>query len=439
MISAMSATEALPSRAINKAMLRLIPLIVCLYVLNYLDRVNVSFAKLTMNAELGFSEAVYGVGAGVFFVGYFLFEVPSNLVLERVGARVWLARIMISWGLISSAMMFVRGPISFYILRFLLGAAEAGFAPGVLLYLTYWFPLREQARAVAWFLTSTAVAGLIGSPLAGLLLKLDGCTFAGHALAGWQWLFLIEGVPSVLGGLVVLLFLTDRPSQAAWLSPAERDWLTSHIEAERRQRRSLGHTSLWAGMVNRRVWLLNITYCAIMFGFQGMNYWLATIIKQITGAKDNLHVGLITAIPFGVAVVAMVLVGRHSDRTGERHGHVAGCCLIGALGLIACAMTDSPVPAIVCLSIAAAGIWSTLGPFWALPPLFLSGTAAAAGIALINSIGNLGGGFLGPALMGVLEKETCSYHAGVLTAGGAMLIAGGLSLLLRPARRGRER
>lgn len=419
------------SRTVAKVMLRLIPFIVLLYLFNYLDRVNVSFAKLTMNHDLGFSETVYGFGAGIFFVSYFIFEIPSNLIMERVGARLWLARIMISWGLISSAMMLVKGPLSFYVLRFLLGAAEAGFAPGILLYLTYWVPVRQQARAVAWFLTSTALAGLLGSPLAGLLLRLDGVSLAGHPLAGWQWLFLLEGIPSVLGGVAALLLLVDRPERASWLKPAEREWLSRHLEAERMQRCAHGHTSLFAGLTNGRVWLLNITYCAIMFGFQGINYWLATIVKQVTGLQDNFRVGLLTAIPFLAAVIAMVIVGNHSDRTGERRWHVALCAIIGAAGLLGCVFTDSAVVAIASLSLAAAGIWATLGPFWALPPAFLSGTAAAAGIAMINSIGNLGGGFLGPNLMGILKDRTHSYKPGLVADAGAMLIAGGLTLLIR--------
>jgi ACS family tartrate transporter-like MFS transporter len=419
------------SRTVAKVMLRLIPFIVLLYLFNYLDRVNVSFAKLTMNDDLGLSETAYGLGASTFFISYFMFEVPSNLIMQRVGARLWLARIMISWGIISSAMMFVRGPMSFCVLRFLLGAAEAGFAPGILLYLTYWLPVRHQARAVAWFLTSTALSGLLGSPLAGLLLRLNGVPLAGHPLAGWQWLFLLEGIPSVLGGIAALLLLTDRPESASWLKPPEREWLSDRLEAERRERQSHGHTSLFAGLTNRRVWLLNITYCALMFGFQGFNYWAATIVKQATGLEDNLQVGLLTAIPFLAAVVAMVIVGRHSDRTNERRWHVAVCATVGAGGLLGCAAADSPVVAVALLSLAAAGIWSTLGPFWALPPLFLSGTAAAAGIALINSIGNLGGGFLGPSLMGILKDRTHSYGPGLLADAAALLMAACLTLLLR--------
>lgn len=419
------------ARTVRKVLARLIPFIIILYVFNYLDRVNVSFAKLTMNADLGFSESVYGWGAGIFFVAYFVFEVPSNLILQRIGARLWLARIMITWGLISSAMMFIRGPYSFYVLRFLLGAAEAGFAPGILLYLTLWLPLRHQAKAVAWFLTATAISGLVGSPLAGLLLRLDGATLVGKPLAGWQWLFLLEGIPSVLGGIAILWLLPDRHEQARWLNPEQRRWLSREIESERRQRESLGHTSLGTAFTNPTVWLLNVTYCTIMFAFQGMNYWLATVVKQVTGLRDNLHVGLLTAIPFAAAMAAMVIVGRHSDRTGRRCRHVAVCCLVGATGLVLCALTRSPVPAIAGLCVAAGGIWSILGPFWALPPTFLGGTAAAAGIAMINSMGNLGGGFLGPYVMGAMQDRTTSYQSGLLLMAASLVLAAALTLLMK--------
>ncbi|HOW69856.1 MAG TPA: MFS transporter [Phycisphaerae bacterium] len=423
--------SAIESRTVAKVLLRLIPCIVVLYVFNYLDRVNVSFAKLTMNDDLGFSETVYGIGSGIFFVSYFLFEVPSNLIMQRVGARIWLARIMISWGIISSAMLFVRGPTSFYTLRFLLGAAEAGFAPGILLYLTYWLPLRHQAKAVAWFLTATALSGMIGSPLAGALLRLDGAHCFGHPLAGWQWLFLLEGIPSVLGGFAIYFLLTNRPQEARWLSPEEQQWLTGRIEADRLQRECHGHTSLAAGLTLPAVWLFSLIYGTMMFGFQGINFWLATIVKQVTGLADNLYVGLLCAIPFTAAMIAMVLLGRHSDRTGERRGHAAVCCAVGALGLLLCALSDSPVWAIACLALAAAGIWSSLGPFWALPPLFLTGSAAAAGLALINSIGNLGGGFLGQYAMGALKDYTKTYKPGLLVVSISLALAAGLILSLR--------
>jgi len=427
----LAADSDFETRTINRVMARLIPFIVFLYLFNYLDRVNVSFAKLTMCKALGFSETVYGFGAGVFFVAYFLFEVPSNLVMQRVGARLWMARIMISWGVISSLMMFVKGPVSFYALRFLLGMAEAGFAPGILLYLTYWIPVRQQARAVAWFLTSTALSGVVGSPLAGLLLRLDGTALLGHPLAGWQWLFFLEGIPSVLAGFTVLLWLTDRPEQARWLAPAQREWLTRRMADERLARQGRGPTTLGQVFASGRVWLLGLIYCILMFAFQGFNFWLATIVKQVTRLEDNLRVGLLTAIPFVAAAGAMVVVGRHSDRRGERRRHVAVCAAVAAAALLGCTLTDWPPAVIGLLALAAAGVWSTLGPFWALPPAFLGGTAAGAGIALINSIGNLGGGFVGQYGLGVLKDWTRSYKVGLVVTAAALLIAGALTLRAR--------
>ena len=316
-------------------------------------------------------------------------------------------------------------------LRFLLGAAEAGFAPGILLYLTYWLPLRHQAKAVAWFLTATALSGMIGSPLAGALLRLDGAHCFGHPLAGWQWLFVLEGIPSVLGGCAIYFLLTDRPEQARWLTTEERAWLIGRIEADRLQREGHGHSSLAAALTDWRVWFLGLIYGMMMFGFQGINFWQATIIKQATGLDDNFRVGLLGAIPYTVAMAAMVLLGRHSDRTGERRVHAAVCCLAGAIGLMLCATYDSPVWVIAWLAFAAAGIWSSLGPFWALPPLFLTGTAAAAGLALINSIGNLGGGFLGQYAMGALKDYAKTSKPGLLVVSISLALAAGLILSLR--------
>jgi MFS transporter, ACS family, tartrate transporter len=418
------------SRTVRTVLLRLIPFIVILYVFNYLDRVNVSFAKFQMSSDLGFSETVYGLGAGIFFISYFLFEVPSNLIMQRVGARLWLARIMITWGLISSAMMFVRGPYSFYVLRFLLGAAEAGFAPGILLYLTYWLPVRHQAKAVAWFLTSTAIAGAAGSPLAGAILELHGATVLGRALAGWQWLFLLEGIPSVLGGVAILLLLPNRPEQVKWLSREQQRWLNEQVQADRDRLKTCGHTSFFKAFRSPTFLTLNLIYFAIMFGFQGINFWLPTIVKQVTASHDTLLVGFVSSLPYLSAIVAMVLVGRHSDRTGERRWHVAVCACLGAAGFILCAATDHPAAGVAAMALAAAGIWSTLGPFWAMPPAFLAGTAAAAGLAMINSIGNLGG-FVGPYLIGVLADRTASYKAGLLVAAASLALAAALTLSLK--------
>ncbi len=333
---------------------------------------------------------------------------------------------MISWGLISSAMMFVRGPWSFCTLRFLLGVAEAGFAPGVLLYLTYWVPARQQARATAWFLTATALAGVIGSPLAGLLLKLEGFHLFGHALHGWQWLFMLEGIPSVICGFIILFYLTNRPEQARWLGDDERRRLSDYIRAEHQQRSTKGHHSLLDGLTSGKVWLLNLTYCMLMLAFQGINYWMPQIIKRSTGAS-NAIVGLLAALPYLAAVVAMVVVGRHSDRTGERRWHSAISACVGAAGLLLCAAAHGPVLAMIALVIATAGTWSTLGPFWAMPPAFLGGTAAAAGIALVNSIGNLGGGLPGAWLMGKLYDRTHSHVIGLIIYASALMVAAGLA------------
>jgi ACS family tartrate transporter-like MFS transporter len=405
---------------------RLIPFMFVLYIVSYLDRINVGFAALQMNDALGFGPAVYGLGAGIFFLSYVAFEVPSNLILARVGARVWIARIMISWGLISAAMMFVRGPASFYTLRFLLGAAEAGFFPGMILYLTYWFPVAERANAMALFITATAVAGVIGGPVSGALLRLD----AMGGLAGWQWMFLIEGLPAVLLGFAVLVYLPNGPHEAPWLSADERAWLSQRLEAERAARPEKHEYTLRQALTNGRVWLLAILYFSLVMGLYGISFWLPQIVQSLSGL-DEFLVGVVSAVPYLVAAVGMVAIGRHSDRAGERTWHVAGPAFVAAAGFVLSAFTMHPVAALFVLSLTALGIWGALGPFWTLPTAFLSGTAAAGGIALVNSVGNIGG-FAGPFLMGFVRDRTGSF-AGALMALAAILAAGGfLALRLRP-------
>jgi ACS family tartrate transporter-like MFS transporter len=408
---------------LRKITLRLIPFMFLLYILAYLDRINVSFAALRMQKDLGFSDAVYGFGAGLFFVGYFLFEVPSNLILEKVGARRWIARIMISWGLISSATMFTRGRLSFYFLRTLLGLAEAGFFPGMVLYLTYWYPARHRARAVAAFLTATAVAGVVGSPISGLLLKLDG---VGH-LAGWQWLFLLEGVPCIPVGVLVLFLLPDSPAHAKWLTPEERRWLSNELAAESHH---APHTlrTLSQSLADPRVWLLSLLYFLLVCGLYGFSLWVPKIIKTVSAAPDAT-VGLLTAIPYSAAAIAMVLIGRHSDQTGERRVHVAACAVGAAVGLAATPFCPTTPAALAALSLAASGIWGSLGPFWVLPTSFLHGTARAAGIATINSLGCLSG-FAAPALIGYLRDKTQSFTPGLLALAATLLSAAVLVLLL---------
>ncbi|RFO95997.1 MFS transporter [Rhodoferax lacus] len=399
----------------SKVSWRLIPFLFLCYVVSYLDRVNVGFAKLQMLSDLKFSDTVYGLGAGIFFIGYFLFEVPSNIILSKVGARVWIARIMATWGVISSAMMFVTDAQMFYVLRFLLGISEAGFFPGIILYLTYWYPARRRARIIALFMTGIAFAGVIGSPLSGWIMQ----TMAGvNGWAGWQWLFLLEGAPSVLVGIWVLTYLDDGIRQAKWLTESEKLLLEENIHADATDKKEL---TLGQVFTNGRVWLLAIIYFAFIMGLYGVGFWLPQLIKN-TGVKDLVNVGLLTSIPYGVAAVVMVLMGRHSDTTGERRWHTAVMGIMGAVGLVFSAVYgDNTVVAMAALTVATAGILSTLPLFWTLPTAYLTGTAAAAGIAVINSIGNLAG-FVSPFLVGAIKDATHS------TAGGMYLIAGSLLL-----------
>ena len=405
-----------------KISLRLIPFMFLLYIVSYLDRVNVSFASLQMNAALGFSAEVYSLGAGIFFIGYFLFEVPSNLILHRVGARLWIARIMITWGVISSAMMFVKGPTSFYVLRFLLGVAEAGFFPGMILYLTYWFPNEARGRAVGRFMTATAVAGAIGSPISGLLLQLNGV----GGLGGWQWLFLIEGIPSILLAFVTLAYLPDGPAKASWLNADEKKWIAGRLEQERAHGSSQQHDSTRAAMSSRRVWTFAGIYFTIVMSFYGVTFWLPQIVKAFSGMNDFL-VGCLAAIPWIAATVCMVIASKHSDASRERRWHVALSAVAGAAGLSGAGLTTNPVLELAALSLAAAGIWGTLGPFWAMSSETLAGTGAAAGIALINSVGNLGG-FGGPYLIGWVRTRTNNFTWG-LVALALILLAGAVVTL----------
>jgi ACS family tartrate transporter-like MFS transporter len=427
MPSGVKRQDAAAERALAKATRRLIPFLFLLYVVAYLDRINVGFAALQMKQDVGLSDRAYGLGAGIFFVGYFLFEIPSNLILERVGARLWIARIMITWGVISASMMLVRGPASFQVLRFLLGVAEAGFFPGMILYLTYWFPAAERARTVARFMTATAIAGVLGGPISGALLSLHGS----GGLAGWQWLFLVEGIPAVVLGLVVLAALPDRPAEAGWLTLEEQSHLATLVEDEARERARLHGESLSAALANPRVWLLALLYFVLVVGLYGVSLWLPEIVKGLAG-WSNLVVGLVTILPYLVAAVAMVVIGADSDRRGERRWHVALPAFTGALGLVLASQAQAPTLALAALSLAALGIFGAFGPFWAMPTAFLGGSAAAGGIALINSIGNLGG-FVGPSLIGLVHESTQSFAGGLLALAASLLVAGLLALCVSRA------
>ncbi|MCT9073564.1 MFS transporter [Cupriavidus gilardii] len=423
----MSSTNAGFEDAIyRKVSWRLVPFLLLCYVVAYLDRVNVGFAKLQMLNDLKFSETVYGLGAGVFFIGYFLFEVPSNVILHKVGARVWIARIMITWGLISAAMMFVTTPTMFYVLRFLLGVAEAGFFPGIILYLTYWYPAERRGRTTTWFMTAVALSGVIGGPLSGWIMQ----TFDGrNGWAGWQWMFLLEGIPSVLVGLWVLAFLDDRISHAKWLTAEEKTVLERNIAAETAHKEDMPIRRV---LSSPRVWMMSAIYFSFVMGLYGISFWLPTIIRQ-TGVKGALDIGLLTAIPYGVAVLGMVLVARSADRTGERRWHIAIPAIAGAIGLVLSVLWhDRTVLAMVGLTLATIGIMTTLPLFWSLPTAFLAGTGAAAGIAMINSLGNLAG-FISPYAVGWLKDLTQSTNAGMYLLAGC-LVAGAVLTLLVPAR-----
>jgi ACS family tartrate transporter-like MFS transporter len=399
-----------------KAAKRLIPFMILLYVVSFLDRVNVSFAALTMNKDLNFSPEIYGAGAGIFFLGYFLFEVPSNVIMERVGARLWMCRIMLTWGIVSMATAFVRGPYEFYAARFLLGLAEAGFFPGMVLYLTYWFPSETRARFIALFLAGVPLASVIGAPVSGYLLGFENLA----GLHGWQWLFLIEGAPSCVLAFVILFVLPDRPSKASWLSAAEKNEIETRLAAEPKR----DHEALIPMLRDARVWLLAIPDFGIVIALYGVGLWLPQIVKGM--GYTNIETGFVVAIPYLASVIGMVAVGASSDRSGERILHIAIPALMAAGGLVAAAILGESVAAIVALTVALVGIYAALSVFWTLPPSFLGGTAAAGGIALINSISNLGG-FFGPNLMGWLKQTTGGYSAGMLVLAAGLVAAAGLA------------
>ncbi len=404
---------------------RLIPFLFLCYVVAYLDRVNVGFAKLQMLSDLNWSETVYGLGAGVFFIGYFLFEVPSNIMLSKTGARIWITRIMVTWGLISSAMMFVTTPTSFYIMRFFLGVAEAGFFPGIILYLTYWYPASRRAGIVALFMTAVALAGVVGGPLSGWIMK----AFAGvGGLAGWQWLFVLEGLPSVFVGIWVFFYLDDSIREAKWLTEEEKILLENGIKDDVKEKHTFSIGQVFA---SGKVWFLALVYFTLVMGLYGVSFWLPQLIKN-TGVKDILDIGLLTAIPYGVAAIVMVLAGRSSDKTGERRWHIAGAAFVGGLGLIASAIYgDNTTMAMVALTFATAGILASLPMFWSLPTAFLTGTAAAAGIAIINSVGNLAG-FVSPFMVGAIKDLTQSTAMGLYVIAASLFIGGLLVLIFIP-------
>ena len=430
-LTAASGEQAAPSaetdRTYTKVFWRIVPLLMLCYVVAYLDRVNVGFAKLQMSQDLDFSETVFGLGAGLFFIGYFLFEVPSNILLHRVGARVWIARIMITWGLMSAAFAWVQTPTAFYVMRFLLGIAEAGFYPGVILYLTYWYPAQRRAKIIALFMSAIPVAGIFGNPLSGWIMDL---LQGPSGLRGWQWMFIIEALPALVMGGVVLACLDNGIRQAKWLSEPEKQALEQEIAAD--QKGTESKHSIGAIFGDRRVWLMCLIYFCFVMGQYGLTFWMPTLIKA-TGVTGNLDIGLFSAIPFGCAIVAMNLIGRSADTRRERRWHLVVPALFGALGfVIAASFVHNTVVSVAALSLAAAGVLTCAPLFWSLPTSFLSGAAAAVGIAAINSVGNLAG-FASPYLIGLLKDATQSSQSGMYVLAG-MLVVGAIAVLRTPAK-----
>jgi ACS family tartrate transporter-like MFS transporter len=412
--------DELQTRTMRKVAARLIPMLLILYVIAYLDRVNVTFAQDKLESDLGFSGAVYGFGAGIFFIGYFFLEVPSNLALHRFGARKWMARIMVTWGVISACTMFVSSPASFYAVRFLLGVAEAGFFPGMILYLSYWFPARERAKAVGFFMSAIAISYAIGAPVSGAIMSVfDGVA----GLKDWQWLFLIEAVPAVLAGFFVLWYLDDAPKDATWLDEDEKSWLERRLEGEERTRMRAERHSVGEAMKDPRVLAFGLLYFCMVVNVYGLSFWVGEIVDNIAGLSE-VGKGFVTAVPYAVAILGLVVISRRSDRTGDRKGHVAVCLAVAAVAFVVSTLV-SPVAAVAALAV---GLFFLLGAhpvFWTMPAALLSGTAAAAGIALINSIGNIGG-FVGPYLVGLVKDATGSTDGGldalaVILLGGALL------------------
>jgi MFS transporter, ACS family, tartrate transporter len=414
--------------AIGKAARRLLPFLCLCYAVNFLDRVNVGFAALAMNQDLGLTPSIFGAGAGIFFVGYLLFEIPSNLALQRFGARIWLARIMISWGLVASAMALVSGTTGFYLMRFLLGVAEAGFFPGIILYLTFWFPARERARIVSLFMAAVPLATVIGGPVSGALLELHGL----GGLKGWHWLFIIEGLPAVLLGFVALKFLNDRPAEAAWLSKDERSALAGTLAAEAKATAETGYTELGHALTKPRVLVLALLYFCIVVGLYGIGFWMPQVIQ--TFGKSSLQIGFLTAIPYLFASIAMVAWGWHSDRTGERIWHVALPLFLASAAFAWSAMGGPLLTIMAALTFATIGIYAAIGTFWSLPTAILTGTGAAAGLALVNATGNLGG-LAGPTIVGVMKEATGTFESGLLFLAGALALGGLIALLFGYATR----
>ncbi len=416
------APDRLESAVVSRLMWRLMPFLFLLYIVAYLDRINMSFAVLQMRGQLSLSDRVIGHAAGMFFAGYFFFQLPSNLVLEKFGVRRWISALMVTWGVISCLMIFVRGPVSFYVMRFLLGTAEAGFFPGMILYMKRWFPVRARARAVAWFMTANPLAGVVGSPISGSLLGIHG-----RGLSGWQWMFLIEGTPAIILGAIVYWVLSDHPEEASWLKSEERAWLTDKLAREEQGDSRLTKRSVMEVLTSPRIWMLSLVYFGLSTTMYGVTLWLPSVINALSGLS-YFRTSVVAVIPFLVTTVAMVIVGMHSDRTGERRWHTAMPAFLASAALVTAAFGRSPLLVITGISLGMVGAESLAGPFWALATSRMAGLSAAAGIAVINSLANLGG-YFGPDIIGFFRTADGGSRGGLLAI-GATLVLSGLSALI---------
>jgi ACS family tartrate transporter-like MFS transporter len=417
--------DSIETRTIQKLQIRLIPFLFLLYVVAMIDRINIGFAALTMNRDLGISSQQFGIASGIFFIGYFLFEVPSNLILHKIGARVWIARILLSWGLVASLTGLVQSVHQLYTARVLLGFAEAGYYPGIVLYMTYWFRRREQARVLSLFLTGFAVNSIVGAPISGFILQ--------HVhwlgVASWRWLFILEGIPAIALGFLTYLVLPNRPSEAKFLTGKEKEWLQAELEREEQRKLHQGRHSALEGVTNPRVWHLVCIYFGMMIGSYTLSFYAPKLVESLSSEYSYSVVGYLVMIPFLAALVGMIFVGRSSDRRMERRYHAAISLLVGGIGFLSLTATHSPSVTIVLLSLLAIGYCSSLSPFWAMPSEFLTGFSAASGIAVINSFGNLGG-FVGPYVVGFIKEKTGALYGGLAFAGISMLVAATLVLFL---------
>jgi len=419
------AAAPIETRTIRKLQIRLLPFLFLLYVVAFLDRINIGFAALTMNKELAITSQQFGLIAGIFFIGYVIFEVPSNLLLHRIGARIWIARILLSWGIVAMLTGFVQSVAQFYVVRFLLGAAEAGFFPGIVLYLTYWFRQREQAHAIALFMTALPVASILGAPVSGVIL--DHAHWLG--VSSWRWLLILEGLPAMGCAVLTYFLLPDRPADARFLTPSEKEWITTELKREELQKWQSHHMSAIQALTNRRVWQLGLTALAWDIGLYWMSFWMPQVLKSLSSLYSNTLVGFLVVIPQLVGLVGMVLVSRSSDRSLERRLHTAIPAIVGGTALLLLTMTRSSIASIVLLSLMAAGIYSFIAPFFTIPSEFLSGYSAASGIALINSVANIGA-FIGPYAIGAITGKTRSLSGGMAFGGVSLLVSATLALFL---------